>query len=188
MFNARVIKNFISKEDCEHLVNIAKSLNFWESGGSDFWDNRVFNYHSMLEFDKKAAKIMLKANVDCGDLIQKEYSLESPVYSDTLQLIRWFPGMDQGPHADDMTNSKFKGFEHRAFGSIIYLNDDYSGGHTFYPNFDIEVVPETGSLAVHPGDPEHLHGVTTIEDSIRYTIASFWTFEKEKSHEWPIPE
>jgi hypothetical protein len=187
MFNAKITKDFVSKEDCRYLLSFAYSWDSWESGGSEFWDNRVTNYTSVLSFDKKAAGIMLKANRDCSELIKSSYNLEFPVYSDTLQLIRWFPGMEQRPHADDMTNSEIKGFEHRAFGSIIYLNDDYQGGRTFYPNFDIEIVPEAGSLAVHPGDPEHLHGVTKIENSVRYTIASFWTFNKEKSHEWPIP-
>ncbi len=187
MFNAKVAKNFISKDDCKYLVNIATSYDLWEGGGSSFWEGRVVNYQSILKFDKKAGKIMLDANNACGKLIKENYNLSLPVYSDTLQVIRWFPGMEQPPHADDMSNTEHHGFEHRAFGSIIYLNDDYSGGHTFYPNFDIEVIPETGSLAIHPGDPEHLHGVTKIEDSMRYTIASFWTFDKEKSHEWPVP-
>ena len=40
---------------------------------------------------------------------------------------------------------------------------------------------------MHPGDPEHLHGVTKIEGGMRYTIASFWTYEKERSHDWPVP-
>jgi hypothetical protein len=187
MFNAKIIKNFISKEDCKHLIDIATSQDIWENAGSSFWNDRVLNYSSILKFDKRAASIMLNANIECGNIIKNNYNLNHNVYSDTLQVVRWFPEMEQSPHADDMTNSGIKGFEHRSFGSIIYLNDNYSGGHTFYPNFDIEVVPETGSLAIHPGDPEHLHGVTKIEDNMRYTIASFWTFDKEKSHEWPVP-
>jgi hypothetical protein len=187
MFNAKIVKSLISKEDCQYLVDLVKSYDIWESGGSSFWDDRVINYYSILKIDKKAASIMLEANRSCSKIIKQHYGLNSDAYSDTLQIIRWFPGMSQPPHADDMSNSDIKGFEHRAFGSIIYLNDDYSGGHTFYPNFDIEVVPEAGSIAIHPGDPEHLHGVTTIENSIRYTIASFWTLDKEKSHEWSIP-
>jgi hypothetical protein len=94
--------------------------------------------------------------------------------------------MSQPPHADDMTDTNISGFEHRSFGSIIYLNNDYLGGHTYYPNFDIEIIPEAGKLAVHPGDPNHLHGVTKIENGIRYTVASFWTTEKEKGNDWSI--
>ena len=169
-----------------YIVNLASSYDLWESGGSEFWDNRVINYSSIARHDKKAALIMLDANIRCGQKIKELFNIEE-IYSDTLQVIRWFPGMEQHPHADDMSNTDIVGFDHRAFGSIVYLNNSYSGGHTYYPNFDFEVIPKTGALAIHPGDAEHLHGVTKIEEGIRYTIASFWTQSKEKSHAWPIP-
>lgn len=186
MFNAKTKQIFINKEDCEYLVNFASNLEKWDSGGADFWENRVLNYHNVLQLDKKAAEIMLNANLRCADFIKSEYNLIQNVYSDTLQIIRWFDGMEQPPHADDMSNTDIVGFDHRVFGSIIYLNDRYSGGHTYYPNFDAEVIPEIGKLAVHPGNPEHLHGVTKILNGTRYTIASFWTFDKEKSSDWAI--
>jgi hypothetical protein len=116
------------------------------------------------------------------DFITKEYNLEEDIIPDIVSLCRWFPGMEQPPHADDMTNSDVKGFEHRVFGAIIYLNDNYEGGKTFYPGHGIEITPKAGLLAVHPGDPEHLHGVTKIEGTVRYTIASFWTYDTTKSY------
>jgi hypothetical protein len=185
MFNAKTIDSFLSKDKCSYLIETAIKYNLWENGGSNgFWDNRVTNYSKMLTVDKDAALIMLDANIRCAQKIKKEYNLDSPVYSDTLQIIRWFPEMEQTPHADDMTNTDIKGFEHRVFGSIIYLNDNYDGGHTYYPNYNFEITPEVGKLAIHPGDPEHLHGVTKIKNNIRYTIASFWTFKKNLSYVW----
>ena len=186
MFNAKTVNQFISPKQCLYLVKAAIRANRWESGGGDFWDNRVINYHNMREFDRVAADIMLDANFRCKDFIKESYGLERDVYSDIVQVVRWFDGMSQSPHADDMTNTEIIGFSHRVFGSIIYLNDDYSGGHTYYPNFGVDIKPEVGKLAVHPGNPEHLHGVTTIENGTRYTIASFWTFEKEKANDWSI--
>lgn len=185
MFNAHVIEEFISKEDREYLVKTAILSNLWESGGSDFWDGRVINYDKMGKFDRDAAVIMLDANIRCGEKLKELYDLDE-IYSDTLQIIRWFPGMSQPPHADDMSNTDTVGFDHRAFGSIIYLNDTYEGGHTYYPNFNYEVTPKAGALAVHPGDPEHLHGVTEIKDGMRYTIASFWTKQKGLGREWQV--
>lgn len=186
MFNIKIIENFISKEDCEYLVDLVKDSILWESGGSDFWDNRVINYHKLLEYDRDAAIIMLDANIRCGQKIKEEYNLDTSVYSDTLQIVRWFPGMSQPPHADDMSNTDIDGFSHRAFGSIIYLNDNYDGGNTFYPNFNFDIIPKSGSLAIHPGDPEHLHGVTEVKKSIRYTLASFWTLNKRMGYDWTI--
>lgn len=184
MFNAKIFNDFISKNDCEYLVIKSIESGLWENAGNSFWDNRVINYAKMLKFDKKSAEIMKDVNLRCALTIQEQY--RETVYSDTLQIIRWFPEMEQIPHADDMTNTDIVGFEHRAYGSILYLNEDYSGGHTYYPNFNFEITPKAGTLAIHPGDPEHLHGVTKVKDGIRYTIASFWTKEMSKSHEWSI--
>ena len=183
MFNAVTKENFITKANCEYLIKTATELDIWESGGTGFWENRVLNYYTILQHDKKAAEIMLDANNRCGNVIKNNYAIPE-VYSDTLQIVRWFPGMEQPPHADDMTNTNIHGFEHRVFGSIIYLNDDYEGGQTYYPNYKINITPQAGKLAVHPGDPDHLHGVTKIEGGMRYTIASFWTLDKNKSHKW----
>lgn len=183
MFNAVIKDNFLSNEDAQYLIDTAIASELWENAGHEFWNNRIVNYYSMLTYDKKAAEIMLDANIRCGNIIRNNYAIPE-VYSDTLQIVRWFPGMEQPPHADDMTNTDITGLEHRAFGSIIYLNDNYGGGKTHYPNFDISITPKAGTLAVHPGDPEHLHGVTKIEDGMRYTIASFWTLNKYKGQDW----
>lgn len=184
MFDGRVVEGFISKKDCEYLIDLAIRLDLWEGAGYKFWDNRVTNYSTFLKHDKDAAKILLDANFRCRQKIKKEYNLDHPVYSDTLQVIRWFPGMDQGPHADDMSDTENKDHLHRSFGSVVYLNDNYEGGHTYYPNFNFEVKPKTGSLAFHPATPDHLHGVTRVSNSIRYTLASFWTFDINMSGFW----
>ena len=186
MNNAKVIEDFLSKEDCEYLVGVATTSGLWESGGNEFWDDRIINYNNMKNHNEKAASIMFDVNLRCGQEIKNQYNLDKDVYPDTLQVVRWFPGMEQHPHADDMSNTDVVGFGHRVFGTILYLNSNYSGGHTFYPNFNFEVVPKQGALAMHPGDPEHLHGVTKIKGDIRYTIASFWTYDKEKSYVWPV--
>ncbi len=186
MFNAKVVEDFISNNDCRYLVNLATSSDLWQKIENEFWNNRTIDYYKILENDRHAASIMFNSNIRCAQKIKELYNIEE-IYSDSLHLIRWFPGMEQPPHADDMTNTDVTGLEHRAYGSIIYLNNDYSGGHTYYPNFDIEITPKPGALAIHPGDVEHLHGVTKIKESMRYTIASFWTTDKEKSREWPIP-
>lgn len=186
MFNAKTFNNILSSDECFFIIDTAIKSNLWESGGSDFWNNRVINYHKMIKFNKDCAELMFKSNSICKELIMSKYSVDAEIYSDTLQVIRWFSGMSQPPHADDMTNTDIDGFDHRSFGSILYLNNSYSGGHTYYPNFDAEIIPETGKLAIHPGDPEHLHGVTEILDGTRYTIASFWTFDREKSVDWSL--
>jgi hypothetical protein len=187
MFKAKVVDNFLSAEDCEYLINVLKDVEPWQSGGSDFWDNRTFNVVDIYNnIDTKAGQILYSLKLKIGQAIKDLYNEEN-IYPDVMQMIRWFPGMEQPPHADDMTNSEGNDwFYHRHYGVILYLNDDYDGGHTFYPQHNFEIVPKAGTLAIHPGDPEHLHGVTEIKNSIRYTVASFWTREKEYDGGWII--
>jgi hypothetical protein len=188
MFNGKIIEDFISKENCSYLINAAVASDLWQTAGHEFWDNRTINYTNMIVFDKKAADIMIDVLVRCQQSIKESYGLEK-IYPDLLQVIRWFPGMQQAPHADDMSNTDITGHAHRAFGSVLYLNDDYEGGHTYYPNFNFDITPKAGTLAFHPADVAHLHGVTEVKDSIRYTVASFWTKQENmemKYREQPI--
>ena len=183
MFNPKVVPNFLSKESCEYVVSTVSKVDTWEGAGNDFWSNRALGLPNLRKnIDPKVADIVAEAITKVKAAIMSEYGLDQEVYPDLAQVIRWFPGMEQPPHADDMTNTEHKGFEHRVFGAIIYLNDDYSGGHTYYPEHNFEVIPKAGALAIHPGDPAHLHGVTKIENSIRYTIASFWSYDKSKQY------
>lgn len=190
MFNAREVSNFLSDSECKLLVNTAKDIeNLWDKNHHEFWNNRVVSPIVLSSNGyTRAADIIMNSIIRCKELIQNSYGLSDEIYPDTATLVRWFPGMEQQPHADDMIEANVEGFAHRKFGAIIYLNDDYSGGHTYYPKYEYDIKPQVGKLAIHPGDSEHLHGVTKIEDGMRYTIASFWTFERNRALAWSISQ
>lgn len=182
--NIKTIKNFISEENCKYIVDSVSKIEKWDLGGSEFWDNRCLNISTIESIiGPECSFIIIDAIKNVQNVIKDHYSVDE-IYPDLIQVIRWFPGLEQPPHADDMTDTDIHGFEHRLFGSLIYLNNNYKGGHTFYPKYNYEVIPETGMLAIHPGDPDHLHGVTKVEDNIRYTIAAFWTSGKNKMNGW----
>jgi hypothetical protein len=192
MFNAKTVQNFITAEEANTIIDFVKSIEPWEDGGSDFWNNRSLNAINIYrDMSPEIGKILYDIRQKLGEEIKNLYGL-SEVYPDLFQVVRWFPGMEQSPHADDMTDAMehekhlVEWFSHREYGAIIYLNDNYSGGHTYYPNQGFDIAPEVGKLAVHPGDPEHLHGVTKIEGNVRYTLASFWTRDKEYFDGWII--
>lgn len=201
-FNAITIENFVSKRDADALVRFVQSIEDWDNDGKDgFWDGRSLNAVTVYEkYNKDVGLYLYELRDKVAKAIANAYG-EEVVYPDLFQIVRWFPGQEQPPHCDDMTDHKheedlmlkpdgpgLEWYEHRHYGSIIYLNDDYNGGQTYYPQHDVFITPKAGMLAVHPGDPNHMHGVTTVKDSIRYTIASFWTREKEYYDSWTPQE
>ena len=187
MFNAKTIDNFISKEECNYLIDTVKNIETWQEAASDYWSNRTLNAINIYNnIDPEAGKLLHSIQERVKNSILSLYR-EEVIYPDLFEMVRWFPETELPPHVDDMTDAEgYEWFHHRHYGSVIYLNDDYVGGHTFYPNHNVEIIPKAGTLTLHPGDPNHLHGVTKVEGSIRYTIASFWTREKKYSNEWSI--
>lgn len=189
MFNAKTVENIVSADEAKRIIDFASGIEPWEDGGGGFWDNRSLNAINVYQsLDKEIGELLYDIRLRVTEAIKSEYGLEE-IYPDLTQIVRWFPGQEQHPHADDMTDADSEGlewFHHRHYGAIIYLNDNYGGGHTYYPQHDFEIVPKVGMLAVHPGDPNHMHGVTKIEDNTRYTIASFWTRDKEYFDNWVL--
>lgn len=188
MFNPKIVDDFLNKDECKKILEFAKSVESWGQDDSDFWNNRFLNSSDIATINPDIGKLIYDIRSRVAVQIESQYGIKK-IYPDLFQIVRWFPGMEQSPHADDMTNADGDGldwFAHREFGAIIYLNEDYSGGKTYYPNYNFEVEPKSGKLAIHPGDPEHLHGVTKVDGNIRYTLASFWTRDKSYFDNWII--
>lgn len=182
-------QDLLTPQEVDLLLNFAKSKEDWEDkNGEGFWSNRCLSAALIYDENKEAGKLLYDIRGRIKEKITSNMTNGVEVFSDLLQIVRWFPGMEQPPHADDMTDAGdgYEWFKHRHFGSIVYLNDNYSGGYTYYPKYEIAIVPKSGMLAVHPGDPDHLHGVTKIENEMRYTLASFWTYDKEYEYDWSI--
>ena len=82
------------------------------------------------------------------------------------------------PHSD---NSELDGtpnaWQDNKFVTIIYLNDDYSGGNLFFEDHGIEISPETGTMIAFDPGFINIHGVTEITNGKRYTILCSWDYE-----------
>ena len=175
------VPNFLRRDDCERIIHSVTRLRDWPVCEVDFWDNRVMSSRYIRNnLDPATADLLDLIALRTARFIEEAYQ-QDRIYPDALDVVRWFPEMKQPVHCDDMSISGIHGFYHRLYGAILYLNDDYEGGETFYPEWDFKVKPEAGTLVVHPGDGPHRHGVTKIKNRTRYTVASFWTIDKQRN-------
>jgi hypothetical protein len=188
LLNLKTVQDFISKEDAEEIIYFVSKIEKWEdSEGTSFWSNRCLSAQNIYNnYNKDMGKYLYDLRSRIEENIKSHYGLDE-VFPDLLQVIRWFPGMEQAPHSDNMKNTEHSAVhQHRDYGAVLYLNDNFSGGKTFYPQYDFEISPEAGKLAIHPAETDHMHGVTKVEDGVRYTIVSFWTKDKAHFDNWIV--
>ena len=81
---------------------------------------------------------------------------------------RFLPGRHLQLHYDETPFSY-----NVSHGIVIYLNDDFGGGETIYPDHKIQIKPLAKSLVIHSATRDYIHGVLEVKDSPRYTITAF---------------
>jgi Rps23 Pro-64 3,4-dihydroxylase Tpa1-like proline 4-hydroxylase len=86
-----------------------------------------------------------------------------------FQILKYEPGNYYKEHIDNGPELK------RKYSVIIYLNDDYQGGETFFPRQNIKVKGETGDILFFPSSYTYPHVAQTIEDGIKY-VAVLWGY------------
>lgn len=192
-------KDFITEFELDFLNEYARRLTLedkWDkSDPHPAWHDR-YVHAGVLEspqsgFGTDEDRDVLHLLVDIRKRIKAHIvelrELNVPLYADTLQLVRWRPGNEQHPHADAENED---GSEHpypwREHASIIYLNSDYEGGSIYFPQHNLDLRPEPGTMVTFPGTAEYMHGVNMITSGERYSVASFWTTDASKADHLPI--
>jgi len=96
----------------------------------------------------------------------------------SIHAQKWEVGSSANPHSDnsDFDGNPTEGFDNLKYVGILYLNDDYEGGDLFFPEHEISIHPNAGSMYLFSGRVENIHGVTEITSGVRYSVVSFWNF------------
>jgi hypothetical protein len=143
-----------------------------------YWAGRYIWQNMLPEDEIDALRIMQQVRFLAQLLLTHTARPGEPIYSDTAQLVRWHEGIELTPHADNVEpDGSPNSTPHRCFSSLMYLNDDYEGGETFFPGHAVRLKPETGTLILFGAGPEFVHGVTRVRRGLRYTYAGWFTYD-----------
>lgn len=105
-------------------------------------------------------------------------ALSETVWADTLNLVMLCSGDEQSSPAD--ADEGEHPCPYRDYRCVLYLNDDYEGGETYFPQHDIELKPSPGTLMWFPETARFRHGVRKVARGEQWTIVSSWTREESK--------
>lgn len=93
-------------------------------------------------------------------------------------------GCHFGLHADAVFFHEGKPIKYcdRDFSFILFLNDDYEGGHLTFPDFNLTVPPKAGRMVVFPPDARFMHRVLPVTQGERYQMLG-WLSAKDTARE-----
>lgn len=177
-----LFENQIIKKNSKKIIDYINDhkKDFGELGG--YWEGRQI-YMNQIK-DSEIVNIIKSGKDYMISEFSKQANIEKPLYIDSLHIVRWTEGYELHPHADsEEPNGDPHPFPWRDFGTVTFLNDDFEGGMLHYPNKNgLEVPANVGYSAIHSGSIDCLHGVTKITKGVRYTIASFLTYDQSREY------
>jgi hypothetical protein len=185
--NIKIINNFVDLDDLKIIEKFLPTINQWmDAGENQYSEDGTCTYDASYWSNRQCSwDILQKINIDIYNLVDKYIDKMKNFLEDEFKvklhkrppvIIRWFPGLEQKPHADKQLNDGNPNpFPTYDINSLIYYNDNFSGGELYYPQHDIEITPKPGLAVAHPGDINYLHGVKMVTKGERFTTPSFYT-------------
>ncbi len=174
-------KDLLSPAQCRLLIDCCeRNLEARAArAGGEYWSGRFIWQNNLPESEIDAIRVMQQVRAQTLTILNQALRPDEPLYSDTAQLVRWHEGIELAPHVDNMEPDGRPNISpHRSFSSILYLNDDYEGGETYFPGHGIRIKPTAGALVVFGAGPEYVHGITRVTRGLRYTYAGWFTYDK----------
>jgi predicted 2-oxoglutarate/Fe(II)-dependent dioxygenase YbiX len=179
-----MINNFISKADCQRLIechqeNHALTRKFPNA----FWNNRSLYFEaipdSFRDVKLKIRSIILRE----ASLINNHFRHTIKIFPETINLVVWPPGYELKPHIDnEHLDGTSNGMEQRTFSAVVYLNDNYEGGEIYFPAINASVKPTMGQLVAFRSSRRHMHGVRDVTRGLRYTMPAWFTDRPAKAN------
>jgi hypothetical protein len=106
----------------------------------------------------------------CASLYKQYNNVEGDVKIDTDSAIKKYNvGTEMGPHADQND-----GDARLRYSIVSYLNDDYEGGELAFPNQNVTIKPQAGSIVIFPSSEPYLHQSKKLISGTKYMCPGFW--------------
>jgi hypothetical protein len=172
-----IIENFVHPKDAKSFISFFNKNEHLCFDTHEFHKDRNIHYDNIPDQNiKDLLKYYAKKNIFFIDHYFKTKTTvwgnsKTTVWSN-MRLCRWKEGHHMPLHID----RQLAGGDTMDYSSLIYLNDNYTGGELCF----LENIKETNSkmkalsCVIFPSGEGHLHGVKKILKGKRYTIPSWY--------------
>lgn len=148
--NVSVRDNFLSDEECKYIIDLAIPI---------FKKSRLMAEENIEAYGRNSnsAEFHIYPNDEILNGIRKRASkiLELPEsHFEFFQCVSYEPNQEYQNHYDTFDEESPRGKKEieengqRKFTMLAYLNDDFDGGATYFPNLDFMMRPKKGRVVI----------------------------------------
>lgn len=180
-----VIEKFLDKRQCEAIRADAKDL---------LQTSTVLHETEDRQVDKNArtgeVAFVPHGQNEHLDMTRKRLAKVlaiDPDYCEFAQVIRYGPTQEYKAHFDgfpfrpDYYPRDLRELGQRYYTGLLYLSDDFTGGHTEFPKLKIKVSPKVGRMLIwsntvlggNSPHPQSLHSGTPVISGTKWAV-TFW--------------
>jgi len=146
----RVIDDFLTDKECEYIIDISKT----EFQKSKLMGDKDTEGYGRTSF---SAELHVFPNDEVLNGIRTKAAqlINMPEnHFEFFQCLYYDPGQEYMNHYDTFDESTERGKKvvqekgQRKYTILAYLNDDFEGGSTYFPNLDVQVQPKKRRVVV----------------------------------------
>lgn len=163
---------------CRSIVEQAKEVDAWKEAKVSEDAKGVFSPATRLEARRASVLAPARRSEISREFDEKMESLIKPFVKEVwgvhirqhaeTHFVRYRPGNYYRPHSDTGLHRS-----DRYFTIICYLNDDFEGGETSFPQLNYRVAPCSGKAVIFPAT--YLHCAEPVTFGEKYVLVSWLT-------------
>ena len=173
------IPNFITHEDCDEIIKLSAAYLKKATVFNEKENKEECNEGRTAEMGWPGKYNHSVIESYCNKLA--EVTTIPIIKQEEMQVIHYLKGGEYRPHFDAfLKDSQVVQREgNRLLTAIVYLNDDFKGGETIFPNLNLNIKPMKGSLLLFDnllGEEQHpssFHGGSPVLEGEKW-IGSIW--------------
>ena len=178
--------NFLTYDECKSIIDAIDAKEYdkatvYSVPARDYYKSEGRTNSTYVDRTKKLLQLEIKItdfiNTELNAINGKntQYNPETP-----LAIQKYGVGEQYKVHVDYFNNTEKVHNNDRLATCILYLNDDFEGGHTFFKHLNISIKPKSGMILFFKYDSKYshenyktLHAGLPVESGTKYIISAF---------------
>ncbi|MDS3861141.1 2OG-Fe(II) oxygenase [Thermosynechococcaceae cyanobacterium BACA0444] len=178
-----LVEKLLDATLCQHIIQVAECIQFDPSKILMGVVDREVRSGGLLPLDgddplQKSTQDLLYEKIKIiQGLIYGRYGIDFPNV-ERFSILRYQAGEGYRRHVDNLLLASrmmevAEGIPTRDISIVGYLNQDFSGGETFFDRQDVKVIPQTGSVLVFPSSFTHPHQALPVQSGVKYAFTTW---------------